>query len=454
MPGLGDLFGRGSIAEQIFVWGILNQVIQSVGAPYFTQLSYLVNQAHPVTELSPPDAASAVVRNYLTMGEGAAKARKFGVDTADFAHLVHLAGDAPGPAELAVALRRRLIPEAGTGAGATSFEQGIREGRLADKWAPMLKALAVQWPSPTDALQALLEGQVSESEGRALYERFGGDPEFFQMLFNTRGTAPSPVELGVMANRRVIPWSGTGAGATSFEQGILEGSPRNKWIPAWKELAVYLPPPRTVTAMLKNGSLTHAQALDLFTKQGLSPDLAAAYVQDAEQQASTADRNLTQTTIIGLYEARIIPQGDARNLLEALGYSPDNANYLVELADLRRAIAALNTAVARVHALYVGHKIDRKAAVAVLGQLKIPTDQISEVVHIWDLEESVNVKQLTPAQIVDAWQVGIIDQGEAQGELVALGYTPRDAWILLSIKAKAPQPNPPAAGPSPVGVIP
>jgi hypothetical protein len=158
--------------------------------------------------------------------------------------------------------------------------------------------------------------------------------------------------------------------------------------------------------------------------------------------------------VIDLYSARIIAQADAHGLLVALGYSDTNATYLLELADLRRSIAAVNTAVSRVHTLYVSHKITRAAAQSVLDALHVPGEQTKQILSTWDLENAVNVKQLTEAQIVDAWHVNIIDPGEAQTELESIGYTPRDAWILLSIKAKGAVGSEPPRGPAPVGVIP
>jgi hypothetical protein len=73
-----------------------------------------------------------------------------------------------------------------------------------------------------------------------------------------------------------------------------------------------------------------------------------------------------------------------------------------------------------------------------------------------DLEASVTVRTLTEAQIVDAWGKGILDDNGAMTELGNLGFTPFDAWVLLSIKAGGPLPGQPAPGPpSPLpGVIP
>lgn len=447
MAGFGDLFGSGSAAEQLFVWGVLNQVVSSLFGPALTVLAQQINSKAPEAELSPADLADMVVRNFITAQDGVTRAARSGVDASRFNLLVQAAGDAPAPGDLATALRRGIIEEHGSGAESTSFDQGIREGRLSDKWINIIKDLAVQWPTPADALQAVLEGQVTESEGQQLYQRFGGDPTYYQLLYNTRGNAPTPTEAAVMANRGIIPWTGTGPDAVSFEQAFLEGPWRNKWEAPYRQSAQYLPPPRTVTAMLKDGSLTASQATHLLLQQGLSADLAAAYVNDAELTATADNKALTLSEVTALYEQRLISQADAKQLIEALKFSPANADLLLALADLSRSISAINTAVSRVQTLYINHKITRDTAVNSLNTLRVPADQVAAIVATWDLEVSVNVKTLTESQIVDAWAAQIITIDQAMTELTNIGYTPFDAWVLLSIKNKGPLPGQPAQGP-------
>jgi hypothetical protein len=447
MADWGDIFGKGSAAEQLLVWGVLNQIISTAGSPFFTVLAQQVNEKLPEAEISPAELADMVVRNFIALSDGKTRASRSGISADRFQLMVDAAGDSPAPGDLATALRRGIISESGTGAESTSFEQGIAEGRLADKWTSVIRQLATVWPSPADALNALLEGQVSEADGQALYEKFGGDPQYFTLLYNTRGNAPTPDEAAVMANRGIIPWTGTGPDVVSFEQAFLEGPWRNKWESPYRQAAQYLPPPRTVTAMLKDGSLTQDQATHLLMEQGLTADLAAAYVQDAELTATADNKALTLSEVTALYVNRLISASDAKSLIVALNYSDANASLLLSLADLSRSIAAVNTAVSRVQTLYISHKITRDTAVNSLNTLKVPPDQVASIVATWDLEVSVNVKVLTETQIVDAWSAQIITLDEAMTELTNIGYTPFDAWVLLSIKNKGPLPDQPAQGP-------
>ncbi len=454
MAGITDALGGKGALTQFFVWQVAGQVVQALMGPALTELAQTINADFPVVELSPADLAQLVVRNFRDLGSATNAAKSAGIDDKRFQDMVHLASEGPAPADLAVMLRRGLIVESGTGAGSTSFDQGMAETRLSGKWHGLVKELAVQWPTPTDALDALLEGQVSHADGLALYERLGGDPQFFQVLFNTRGQAPTPVEALEMANRGIIPWSGTGPGATTFEQAFLEGPWRNKWLGPYQAIGEYLPPPRTVTAMVAAGSLTSAQATSLLVKQGLTQELAAAYVRDAVHAQNKVNHDLAVGQLLDFYQAGMVSAADITPLLAALGYSDESIGWLIGFRDLARSIKAVNAAVSRIQTLYVGHKITGDVARASLLQLKVPPTQVTEIVATWDIERSANLKVLTAAQIVDAWYVQIIGQDEALAELVAIGYTPRDAYIVLSIKNKGPlDVASPLQGPAPLGTI-
>lgn len=427
------------ILSQVFLYNVAGQLIGGALAPFIQAETNLAQSAFPNVPLSPADAAEAVIRNIMDEGTAAGEAVKSGVPSGDFHTLTLLAGNAPAPEQLAEALRRGFI-------GADRYLTGIRQGRLRDEWADLMRELAVRQPTPQEALLALVEGQLSEADARAKFAAFGGDPAQFDWLFGTVGAAPSPVEAGVMANRGVIPWSGTGLGVVSFDQAIAEGHSRTKWTDAYRALAEYLPPPRTVTAMHREGALTDAEAADLLRKHGLSPELAAAYLHASSQAKMAKAKELAESTVLALYRDKLVPRAEAATFIERLGYSAAQAEFILQVEDLAVESRFLRAAVGRVATLYVGHKITRTQAASALSQLKVDGKQADELLALWDIERAVNLRTLTPAQIEGAFGDGIIDQPEAIARLTAEGYTPHDAWLVLSVHVKHELPNPPPEG--------
>lgn len=399
--------------------------------------------------LSPPDAATAVVRGFISHEKGAALAKLSGVDGETFATMTHLAGDAPSPTQLVEALRRGVIPLDSGSPEKPGFNQGIQQGRLADMWTPMIRALAQEWPTPTDALQARLVGQIDTAESRKLYERFGGDPAYWQLLFDTRGESPTPLELGVLANRGVIQWDGLGSGKTTFQQGFFEGRWRDKWEHVYRELAKFRPPESTITLFLSHGVIDDKQAAKLYAELGMDAETAGWYIDEAHLEAYSDYRGITASTVLQAYHEQILTRSEALGILIGLHVDKRAAEILLELQDIQRAFEGVNNAISRIRTLYAARKITLATVRKALTDVGIDGSQIEGLIKSWQVENSITVKTLTEAQITKAWKLALISEAEAFTELENIGYTPFDAWVLLSLEEKVPVRGKPTQGPPP-----
>jgi hypothetical protein len=432
--------GRGADSTS-FDQGIAETRLHNKWGPIVDALSRAI--------LSAPDAAQAVVRGFLSLQAGRQAAALSGVSEAEFAVMVELAADAPSPGQLAEALRRGVIPFDSGSAAKPGFKQGIQQGRLADKWIPMIQALAQLWPTPTDALEARLVGQVTTEESQDLYARFGGDPTYWQLLFNTRGEAPTPLELGVLANRGDIPWEGLGAQTISFAQGFHEGRWRNKWQQAYRHLAVFRPPESTIIEFLTHGIITNEQASDMLAHLGMDAATIQLYLQEAHFNATSDYRGATINQVLSAYHEQLLTADQATQLLEGFHVTPSAVTFMLDFEDAQRAFAAINNVVTRTRTLYANRKITETTAKNALLELGIAPVQIAGILKAWQLENSITVKVLTEAQIADAFAGGLLTQDQAMTELENIGYTPFDAWIILSLKLKQALPNQPTQGPAP-----
>lgn len=446
----------GSSAEQLLLWGLLNQVISSIGQPVFAAIVQEANATLPNAVLSPAELAAAANRSFLTQAAAQAEAARSGIDPARFTTMTRLAGAAPGPSDLARALMLGLIPEDSGDPDKPGFTQGIKQGNLRDIWTPMFRDLARQRPSPADILRAALQGQVpAGTDPKTLYEKLGGDGTYYQLMFDAEGSAPTPVEAAQMALRGIIPWDApTGPGAVSFAQAFLEGPWRDKWQDSYRQLASYRPTVTEAEGLYADGAITRDQALGYMAESGVTGTLAAGFIKRAEITQLSDYRGLTKTAVLDLYYSQYITKADATTILESLHVTAQAAGLLLAYVDLRRVTAAVNSAVARVQSLYTAHKITAPAARAALLALKLPGTTVHDVIANWDIEMAVNVAQLTETQIAEGYKYGIFTQAEAQAKLEALGYSAYDAWARLSIEVHQELPGrPPDTAPPPPGVI-
>ena len=456
VPGLGALEGllpNAELVQQMFTYQILGQIITGALTPLVQELQNIVWPIMPDVPLSAADLADMVMRSHIDLAVAQEMAKQTGISPENLQHLIDNIGQPPGLTFLLEAYRRGFIPEAGSGAQDVSLAQGIRESRMADKWIPLIERMGLQPVSAADATNAWVRGQISEADARKILYQNGYDDANATILHDTAGNPPSATQLIELQRRGFIPMRGVGPDVLSVQQGIYEGSSKDKWEPMFEQLAVYLPPPRTITALERAGVISASLAQQLYQQSGLSPQLAAAYSADASGSKVGAAKKLAESTVLELYQAKAIPQAEADTLLGDLGYSAQESAYLEAVTDLRHQLTLLQSAITKVGSLYLAHKITRSAAVAALQQLGVAEPQITETFTIWDLELGATVRLLTETQIADAFKYGILDQDTAQQELENIGYTPHDAWVVLSVTMHAAQSNPPPLGPSPSGNV-
>lgn len=422
-----------AMLARIVMYQAVGQLLGGALLPYSRAFLQLVNERTPNDVLTPTELAALVERGYMDEGTAAAEAQKSGIDAARFHDLFNLQVQSPPPEWLAIALRRGIIPEDGGSGESVGFKQGIEQGPIGVKWMDAIRQMAIQLPSPEMALEALLEGQTTRADAEQKYAEWGGDPAFFELLYNTRGQAPTPLQAIEMVNRGVIPMDGQGPGVVSYEQAFLEGPWRNKWMEPFRRLAQYVPPPRTVTAMVRDGSLSDADALIYFKAQGMSEALAEAYLRSAHHTKTQSERMLSVSMLQTLYNDRLITRDDLRQSLSQLGYSDEDTEFIAEIVDWKRQATAVTTLVNKIHTLYVGHKIELATVNEAFARVGIVGEQQAAITELWNLERGANTKDLTQAQAVSAWKKGIIPADEATAILVQQGYSARDAWVLMSI---------------------
>jgi hypothetical protein len=426
IPGIAQLFAlynRGQIRhEDLTYW------LQRSGIP-----PALVQPAASLAAqlIDPADAALAVLRGNMSTAEGYAIARQNGLTDAQFDVLVGNTGEPPAVEEMLMLRRRGLISE-------QLLDRAILQSRIRDEWLPYVKLLSVEPPSAADVLNALVQGQIQRPEAVKRFAEAGGDPTWFNAAYQSTANSPAPVELAEMANRGIIPWEGTGPDSTSWREGFLEGRWKDKWAPAFRALAAYHPPPREIATLVKEGGLSQDEAMRLWEEAGLSPELAHLYWTAAHYTKTATAHHLAQSEIVRLYSDKAIDKATALGMLASVGWTGTDAAWLLDIADLQVTRTALEAAIAKIRSLYVAYKITDHVAAAALAALEVPASQATQLLKIWGLERGANVKTLTAGEITDAYHYEIIGIPEAQAELQAIGYTARDAWLLISIKAKGP----------------
>lgn len=429
---LGTLLGQNS-PGQIALYAIVQSMVSEALEPFLSSMRQVALQALPVTPLSPAELADMVNRGIKDQATAQPEAQLSGINSDRFASLVQASGESPGLDVLARAYRLGIIPFDSGDPSKPGFLQGVQQSRVRNLWTNTVAQVARAYPTPDLLVQAWLRGQVDEATARATYALLGGVPEFFDTQFNVAGRPPSPLEAAEMVHRGLIPPSGFGASVLSYDQAVRESDLKDKWGPALFQLAEYIPPPRTVVALVRAGTLDDATALQVLQKDGLSAELAASYVAEAHSTKTAADKQLAKNDVLTLYQEQVLSVQQATPLLQALGFTVEDATFLLEMVDFRRELAAVNAAVSKFANLYINHKITYNQAVVALDNLGIVATQRDLLLRTWTFQREANVRTLTADEIRKAVQGGIITPDTALTRLQDLGFNTADALIYLQL---------------------
>lgn len=423
---LKKLLGPDSVARQFFVWNILSEVTSTTMRPFMLAVANTVNAAFPVAPLTPSELTNLVIREIYDLRYASDQAKKSGVHPDDFRDLVKGAGDPPALGDMLHLFRQGKVTR-------DDVIRSVRQSHLRSEWTDTVLKLGIVPPSPEMILLAYLQGQVDEPTARALYEKLSGDPEYFTLMYNTQGSAPTPVQAADMAMRGIIPWDGTGPATVSFQQAFLEGPWRNKWLPAFRRAADYLPPPDTIVEMVRVGALTTERATGLFLQQGVPADLVGAFLAKASTHKVEKVKELTESTVANLYREQAITEPVATGMLTRLGYAPAEANFVLTAWRLSRELQYRNAAISTVHAQFLNHRIEREVASTLLDRFLVPSQQRDSLLALWNEEEKAKVTILTASQVRSAAKKSIIELDDALRRLINLGYSEEDAVIFLQL---------------------
>jgi hypothetical protein len=428
---LGALVTTEALGNLVFA--LVSQILAAALAPELAGLqaeSFRLNQSVPMPAA---DAVEAFIKGHMTQAQAEDEAALTGISNPRFRILADTAGE-PIPLQLAFqAWRRGLIPASSGDPNTPSLEKAIRDSRLKNAWFPTVKALQFELAPVGTIIEGWLRAQITKQDALDLAYKQGVDEATATLMFKAAGRPPSPQELFTLWNRGVIPETGRGGDTLSVEQGYLETDLKDKWLPIWKHLREYRPPPRTITALQRAGSLDDAAALKLYEQEGLTPEMAALYVKTAHHERSATTKELTKAELTALYVDQAITEADYRARLGKLGFAGESADLEVQLADLKVDHALLQRGINRVGTLYTGRRIDKAMAADALLKLKLPAKQRDRLLEIWSVERSDVLKHLTPVEVAQAVNLGFFSPAEGIAKMQEQGWGAHDAYVILAI---------------------
>lgn len=367
--------------------------------------------------LSPADLADMTVRGIKGRDEAAAIASLSGVDGADFDALVADTGEPLGLEQMLEAFRRGFIDQ-------ERLQHGIKQSRIRDEWIDVAEQLRYSPMSVADAVNAVVQNHLTMEQGNSIAEQNGLLPGSFQTLYDTAGEPLSRTELEQLYNRGLIDLA-------TVEQGLRESRLKNKYVADATQLHVKIPPIFTVQRALTYGGIPHERAIELAVAEGYSHDDAEWLVTAGMAERLNTFKTKVIESVTTAYEDNLMSQDSVTSTITGLGFTPEQADFILRAAEVRRVARAVSSAVSAIKNKYLAHHITANQASGLIDAMGVPAPQRDFLLALWSAESVAYTRQLTEAQVVKAHKLKLIDDNDAIARLGSMGYNEVDADLLL-----------------------
>lgn len=411
-PGVTDMLEmvRRALIDkpQFEAWCVKNGIPPNIADLYFQFW---------VQPVSPADAALAVLRGELTQDAGENIALQSGVQPGDFGILLNNTGEPLGLEQLLEAYRRGFIDE-------SRLKKGILQSRVRDEWIDVAEKLRYSPMSVADAVNAVVQNHLTTDQGESIAQQNGLEPGSFSTLYATAGEPLSRTEMEDLYNRGLVS-------EDDVKQALRESRVKNKYVDDAFQLHKKIVPIYTLQRALRYGGITQPDAVKIVMDSGYSKDDATLIVNSGSAERLQTYKDKVLSAAQSLYESSIMAASDMENITKGLGYSEQEAQFMVKSAEMRRQAKALNSVVSAIKSKYLERHIDKNTAVGLIDKVGIPASQRDFLVNLWDIEWVSYTKQLTAAQVVKAVKLELIQPADGVARLEYMGYSLTDAALLI-----------------------
>jgi hypothetical protein len=368
--------------------------------------------------LSGPELAELVVRGALGEDAAASRALEVGYSSPHFHELFLLAGNPPGPSDLADLWNRGAIDEA-------RFVHGIRTGRIRTEWVEPLKELRNRLFTPAEAADLSARGLLARDEAAREARAAGVSAERFASLERAAARPPAVGQLLDLVNRGRMDEG-------RARQALRDSGLRAEYVDDVLELRRYLLPPSDVIRLAVHEVYTPR----LRQKYRLDEEFPAEFAQhgrrlgisrgDLEDLWAGHWQPPSAGQGFDMFHRDLIDRQEVAELLRVHDYVPWWRDRLIDLSyrvpgriDIRR--------------LFTAGVIDRAELVRGYHRLGYAPADAQRLATLAQRLKMGAERDLTKAEIIGLYEAAAMARAEAAAQLDELGYDEHEAEQILTL---------------------
>lgn len=289
---------------------------------------------------SPSDIVDAGLKGQLSPADAVTTYTTVGGDPDYYQLLVDIAGNPPAPTELLDLANRGLIPWDGTGPDVVSFQQGIYEGRLKDKWEAIYRREGEYRPPP-ETVRAMLEANgITQDQATAYWASYGMTADTIAQYVQTANNTRNQLTQGLtetsvlqMYYNQLISQDD----ATAFLSLMGIDQTNATLLIAYTDMQRSIAAVTTAVSRIQTLYVAHKitgdTAMQSLERLNVPGDAIQGLLTTWNIVASANVKTLTEAQISDAFKAGIMPLDQASSELQAIGYTAYDAWVLLALKD-------------------------------------------------------------------------------------------------------------------------
>lgn len=196
-----------------------------------------------------------------------------------------------------------------------------------------------------------------------------------------------------------------------------------------------------VERLFKQNKISEDTARMLLREIGYAPEDIEKIMTLAKEAKVEKDRDLSKSDITNAYIKGVINRTDALMMLRRLGYSSEEANIILELADERKDIGkstrTRDLTYSQILNAYKYRVITREEAFKRLLQIGYDEEEANIILTVEEAKMAGTTKEktreLSKSEILNLFENGLIGPDRAKELLINLGYDEEEADLLITL---------------------
>jgi hypothetical protein len=146
----------------------------------------------------------------------------------------------------------------------------------------------------------------------------------------------------------------------------------------------------------------------------------------------------TRVDVRRMYALGVVDREYVHRKYLDMGYRPEDAEKLTAFVEKTRGRTMLrperDLTKSEIIKLYKVERIDRDTALEMLTDMGYSEDEADYILAIADYQRSEEPRELSRSQILQFYRYGLMARDEAKAELLGIGYTERAAELMLELE--------------------